>query len=73
MDEKSVKAVVLHDAKNEYPAHIIIVPSGWSNFYHVIKESPEDGDLYHKHSFIGETELFEKYPSLSKESFKDGT
>ena len=34
------------------PAVIMIIPSGWRNYYHVITEDPEEGDHYYSHEFM---------------------
>jgi len=30
----------------------MIIPSGWRNYYHVITETPEEGDHYYSHEFM---------------------
>ncbi len=42
-------------------AQVIIVPSGWAGYYHVIIEDPNEGDLDYEHEFLWVTEVCTRY------------
>lgn len=56
------------------PSTILIVRSGWRNFWHVITEDPELGDGDHDHKFLHEDRVKLRYnvdPNTGKELTKD--
>ncbi len=53
------------------PAQFAILRSGWLNgqengYYHLIYESPEDGDLTYEHHMLRKDELIKKFPFTKK-------
>lgn len=45
----------------ESPVQVLIIKSGWSDFYHVITEDPQEGDLYYNHEFLREEKIKLRY------------
>jgi len=44
--------LVIHDTHG--PGCTTVVPSGWTGYYHVIYENPEERLLHHSHEFHSE-------------------
>lgn len=40
---------------------LIIIPSGWAKMYHVIRETPNLGDMWYEHEFLTKEQITKKY------------
>ena len=59
---------IIHNEKNrQYDFNLLVVESGWKDFYHVIYESPHDGDLSYKHEHLSKTQVQSRYPKINLE------
>lgn len=64
MTRKTINAIEISDEHGEYPEKVVITASGWTGWFHVIYESPEDGDLFYDHKFLSLKALKKKYPDI---------
>jgi len=59
---------VIYNEENEEKNYgLLIIESGWKDFYHVLYENPTDGDLAYEHDHLSKTQLQALYPKINLE------
>ena len=59
--------VIYNEKNNQDNFNLLVIESGWKDFYHVIYESPHDGDLAYEHDHLSKTQLQALYPKINLE------
>ena len=49
---------------------IIIIKSKWDDYFHILVEAPDEGDLYHEHRFVPIDTIRRYYPFIKSEELR---